>query len=437
MIVDSVIVGRGVGVEALAAVGASDWVNWMMLWTMQGIALGFSVHIAQAFGARDYAGIRKAAAMLVLLCVVLGVVLTVVGQLMIEPLLRLLRTEELIYGGARLYLRVLFFGNIPVLAYNTAAGVLRCLGDSRSPLISIAVAAVINISLDLLFVMVFHWGIFGAALATVLAQTCALLYCLLVMRRIPELQIRKEDWRVQLNLLQKLCRLGLPLGVQYGTITIGGMVVQFALNRIGFVYVAAFAAVNKLIGIMECTAIAFGSAMTAYMGQNGGARRIDRIDSGIRAVRFLSLVFSSAIGGGMILFGRGLLGWFVSTEELHAAEVIEVAYQYLFVLSFALPSLFLLHAYRSSVQGLGNIKVSAITGAIEIAMRAGLAVTLPRFFGPTGIFFSEFAAWSGAGLFSVVYYYCNIGPIKRRLTANAESLKIDTKTVCAEYEKEG
>lgn len=420
MIVDSIIVGRGVGVEALASLGAADWINWMMLWAVHGFTHGFSVRIAQEFGAGDAKRIRKTAAMITLLSVGLGLALTVAGLLAADPLLRLLHTEDTIIGGSRVYLYVMFAGTLAVFAYNMAAAVLRCMGDSRSPLAAMIVAAVVNIGLDLLFVLVFHWGIFGAAFATVIAQACAFLYCLLVMRRLPMLQLDPEDWKIDREVLRDLLRLGAPPALQNAIIAVGGMVVQFVLNGFGFVFVAGFTATNKLYGVLESTAIAFGYAMTAYMGQNRGARRPERIDAGMRGVVVLSVCFSLVISASMILFGRSVLGLFVSPDAANAAQVIEIAYRYLFIMSCPLIFLFCIHAYRSSLQGLGNMTVPMWSGVVELIVRIGVALLLPRLMGQNGIFFAEIAAWIGASSFMMVYYYTNVGRIKREIQAEAQ-----------------
>lgn len=417
MIVDAMVVGRGVGVQALASLGASDWINWMFLWAIHGFTHGFSVLVAQAYGARAEKGLRKTVAMLTLLCIGLGLLLTILGLLAIDPLLLLLRTEASIIDGSRLYLRVLFVGTIAVFAYNMAAAILRSMGDSRTPLIAMVLAAVINIALDLLFVLVFHWGIFGAAFATVLAQAFSFVYCLCVMRRLPALALSREDWQLDRGLMRHLMRYGLPIAFQNSIIAIGGMVVQYVLNGFGFLFVAGFTATNKLYGVLESAAISFGYAMTAYMGQNQGARRVERIDAGLRAVVQLSIGFSVVISLAMILFGRNILGLFVSAREAGAEEVIGIAYQYLLIMSYLLLVLFLLHAYRSSLQGLGNVTVPMLSGIAELVMRIATALLLPRFMGADGIFFAEVAAWCGAAVCLMSYYHAKIGSIKHAILA--------------------
>ena len=416
-IADTIIVSRGVGIDALASLGASDWINWMVLWGCQGLTQGLSVPVAQEFGAKNYCALRKTVAMLVKLCLVIGIVLTIGSLLAVTPLLRLLGTDPDILPGAQTYLHTLFAGVLVVIAYNMAAGILRCLGDSRTPLLALIIASFTNIGLDLLFVFVFHWGIFGAAFATVIAQFCSFLFCLHVLRRMPLLQMEPEDWQTDYAVIRHLCRMGLPVGLQNAIISVGGMVVQSVLNGFGIIFVAGFTATNKLYGLLECTAIAFGHAMTTYIGQNTGARRMDRIDAGLRADLLLSFLFSSVIGLSMLSFGRSILQLFISSTEESAAEVMAVAYRYLTVMSIPLFILFLIHVYRPVLQGLGNTTVPMLSGVAEVVGRIISALILPRFLGQDGIFYAEVVAWTCAVVLMVVYYYANIGKIRRRIEA--------------------
>lgn len=320
-------------------------------------------------------------------------------------------------GGAQLYLCVLFAGTGAVLAYNMSAAILRCMGDSKSPLIAMLIAACVNIGLDLLFVMVFHWGIFGAAFATVLSQGLSFLYCLHRLRGIDALRMQPEDWKMDWTLLGRLIRMGVPVGLQNAVIAVGGMVVQFVLNGFGYLFVAGFTATNKLLGMLESTAIAFGYAMTTYMGQNRGARNVGRIDAGIHSVLLLSAVFSVLLSAVSLLGGRNILSLFVSSEETDASQVISIAYQYLTVMAYMLWSLYLLHAYRSSLQGLGNTTVPFLSGVMEFVMRVSVALIAPHLLGQQGIFLAEVSAWLGAALLMIVYYYARIRSIKREILA--------------------
>ena len=307
-IVDTIIIGRGVGMQALASIGAADWINWLVLWGLQGFTQGFAILAAQEFGASAYDRLRRVLAMIVKLSCWFGIAVTIISLLLVRPLLTLLHTDPAVFGGAQTYLYVQFGGSLIIIAYNMAAAVLRCLGDSRTPLFAIIAASFANIALDLLFVMGFGWGIFGASFATVLAQLIAFLLCLRSLRRLPFVQLTKADWKTDPAILLHLCRLGIPTGLQMSMITLGGMVLQSVLNGFGVVFVAGYTAANKLYGILESASVAFGYAMTAYMGQNRGARNAARIDAGIRAVLVLSAEFTAAIVTAMLRCGQTAAG---------------------------------------------------------------------------------------------------------------------------------
>ena len=414
MVVDGIVVGQGVGVDALAALGATDWTCWMLLWMAQGFAQGFSVLAAQRFGAGDLQGLRRGVAMSVVLGLGLSVVLTALGLGLARPLLTLLGTPEDIFPGAMEYITTMFWGMTVVFAYNLAGGILRALGDGKTPLYAMAVAAGTNIALDLLFVMVFHWGIVGAAVATVLAQGVSFLYCLLVMRRMPALGLKKADFALDWPLLGRLWRLGLPVALQNAFIAVGGMVVQSVLNGLGFLYIAGFTATNKIYGLMESAAIAFGYSMTTYMGQNLGAGRHDRIREGMRCMVKLSLVVAVGTGILVSLAGRPILSLFVSSTEANAGQVVDIAFQYLFIMCCNLIVLYLLHAYRSALQGLGNTTAAMVSGVMEFICRVGTALILPRLMGDFGIFFAEPMAWLGAAVFLFFAYYKEARSLRER-----------------------
>lgn len=429
MIVDAIIVGQGVGVEALASLGATDWIYWLILWMIQSFAQGFAILITQKFGAEDHKALKKSVTMSMWLSLIIGVVFTIIGILMAKPLLILLKTPENILDGALVYVTTLFAGTVIVMAYNMASSILRAFGDGKSPLIAMAIAAGINIGLDLLFVMVFHWGIFGAALATLLAQLFSFVYCWMIIKRNPFLNLSREDWKFDRAISLKLWKLGYPLALQHGFIAIGGMILQSVINGFGFLFVAGFTATNKLYGMLESTAISFGFATSTYMGQNYGAKKWERIDSGMKSAAKLSVLVSLVITAGMILIGRNLLGLFVSASEANAGKVVDIAYQYLVIMSALLSSLYILHVYRSALQGLGNTIASLISGIIEFFMRVGTALILPRFFGEIGIFFSEPAAWIGAAVYLVIAYYREVKKIKGRVGAQVLTSKNEMSVV--------
>ena len=255
MIVDTMIVGRGIGVEALAAVGATDWSYWLALWVIQALTQGFAISISQSFGEGSQVRIKKTVAMSIWLCLGIGIVMTVICLMAGRSLLLILQTPENIFESASAYLLTMYSGILVVMAYNMAAAVLRSFGDGKTPLIAIVIAAAANIVLDLLFVLVFRWGVTGAAVATVLAQLFAFLYCLSVLRKMELMKLVREDWRADRNIINRQCSLGLPLALQHILIAVGGMILQYAINQQGVVFIAGFTATNKIYGLLESSAI--------------------------------------------------------------------------------------------------------------------------------------------------------------------------------------
>lgn len=404
-VVDTMVVGKYLGVNALAAVGASDWLNWMILGIVQGFTQGFAILMAQEFGAKRPEQLKKVIGNSGLLSLLSALALVLVGQLAARPVLTLLQTPETIIGGSILYLRILFSGIPIVMAYNLFACILRSLGDGKTPLQAMVVASFTNIALDLLFVMVFHWGIAGAAIATLIAQLVSGLYCLYVILKIEFLKMKKTDFTPQGSLCGKLMVLGSPMAFQNCIIAIGGMIVQFVVNGFGVLFIAGFTATNKLYGLLEIAAISYGYAMITYAGQNLGAGKTDRIRKGIRAALAIAIVTSVVIAGVILVLGKFILSWFISGTPEEVEQTMQVAYFYLSIMSVSLPILYVLHVVRSTLQGIGNTFLPMLSGVVEFVMRTGTALLLPMILSETGIFFAEPAAWIGADVVLVISYF--------------------------------
>lgn len=404
-VVDTMVVGKFLGVNALAALGAADWLNWMMLGMVQGFTQGFAIRIAQEFGANRLDAMRKVVGSAAVLSAVLAVVLLIAGQAAARPVLLLLQTPEAILGDALLYIRIMFSGVPIVMLYNMLSCILRSLGDSKTPLYAMIVASLTNIVLDLLFVMVFHWGIAGAAAATLIAQLVSSVYCLYFAVRLPVLKLKRRDFCPEPGLGGRLLVLGVPMAFQNAVIAVGGMIVQSVVNGAGVIFIAGFTATNKLYGLLEIAATSYGYAMVTYAGQNLGAGKIDRIRMGIRQALLIALVTSAAIAGAMLLLGKAILSCFISgtPEEFEAA--LQVAYYYLSVMSVCLPVLYALHVIRSVIQGMGDTVLPMVSGMVEFIMRTGAALLLPRIVGETGIFYAEVLAWLGADVVLVTSYF--------------------------------
>lgn len=404
--VDAIVVGKGVGVEALAALGSAEWPNWLVTGLVIGFTQGFSVRISQRFGAEDWKGLRKMTAMSVWLALGIAIAATAVSLICSRPMLLALKTDPAVLEQALSYLRVLFAGIPVIMGYNVLSSILRALGDSRTPLAAMVLAASINIVLDLVFVMVFHWGVVGAAAATVFAQFCSCVFCFLAIRRISCLKMSREDWRLDWSAVWDLVRLGSPTAFQNGVIGIGGLAVQYVINGYGFLFVAGFTATNKVYGILEIAASSFGYSMSTFAGQNLGAGQVSRIRSGVRIGALMSVATAAIIAALMLLFGRFILSLFISGDPAQTEEVLRIAYHYLAYMCVTLPLLYLLWIYRSALMGLGDTFFPMVSGIAELAMRMAMVLFMPHVIGMEAIYMAEPAAWIGAlAILSSVYYW--------------------------------
>lgn len=414
-VVDTAIVGQALGVNALAALGAADWLNWLVLGVIQGFAQGFSIHMAQRFGANDEEGLNRSIGATISIAAVFSVLLLIVSQATMDPILRAMNTPEEVIGGAFTYLRIMFAGIPIIMAYNVLASILRALGDSRTPLYAMLIASVLNIALDLLFVMVFHWGIAGAVIATVIAQLFAALYCLRAVLRIRIIRLKKAYFLPDAVLTRRLLGLGLPVAAQNMIIAIGGMVVQSVVNRYGVLFVAGFTATNKLYGILEIAATSFGYAVTTYVGQNLGAGLLGRIRKGMHSATWIALLTSAVITAAVLLLGRFMVALFISGTPEEVALSTDVAVHYLNIMSICLSVLYMLHIYRSALMGLGDTVMPMASGIVEFVMRIGVALILPAFLGQEGIYYAEVVAWAGAAILLVATYFVRMKKLEREL----------------------
>ena len=415
-VVDTMVVGKALGVAALAALGAADWLNWMMLGIIQGFTQGFGILMAQEFGAGRYDNLRKSIGNAAVLSLVSSMVLLLAGQLLTRPVLNLLQTPPEILADTLLYLRIMYLGVPVVMAYNLLASILRSLGDGKTPLNAMIVAALTNIALDLLFVLVFGLGIAGAAAATLIAQMISSLFCLYHIRKIELLSFTPSDFRMtgrQLPL--RLLMLGFPMAFQNAIISVGGMIVQFVVNGFGVIFIAGFTATNKLYGVLEVAATSYGYSMVTYAGQNLGAGKTDRIRKGVKSAILIALLTSLVIAILMLFGGKIILSWFISGTPEEFEQTLKIAYSYLAIMSVCLPILYTLHITRSAIQGMGNTVLPLVSGIAEFIMRAVTAIFLPMLIGENGIFYAEIMAWTGATVILVISYFAVIRKMERML----------------------
>lgn len=407
-VVDTMVVGKALGVNALAALGATDWLYWMILGMIQGVSQGFGILMAREFGAKQFENLRRVVGSSVILAALSALLFLIAGQLAAEPVLILLNTPAEIMDWAVLYLRIMVAGIPIVMAYNLLASILRSLGDGQTPLNAMIVAALSNIALDLLFVLVFKWGIGGAAAATLIAQLISSIYCLLRIRKIDFLSLKKEHFALKPAMAGQLLSLGSPMAAQNAIIAVGGMIIQSVVNGYGVAFIGGFTASNKLYGILEIAATSYGYAMITYVGQNLGAGKIDRIRKGMRKAVVIAILTSLVIMTVMLVFGERIVGSFISGTPQEVIEATQVGYTYLAIMSLCLPVLYILHVTRSAIQGMGNTVLPMLSGVAEFIMRTGGVLILPAIIGENGIFIAEVMAWAGADMILIPSYFLMI-----------------------------
>lgn len=412
-IVDTAIVGRGVGMTALASVGCTTWIYGIILWSILALTYGFSTFISRYFGMGDKELLNRSLAMSTVLSVIIGIILTVVGLLATKPLLVLLKTPDDIIEGAAVYLYVMISGTFAVMGYNMTSSILRAFGDGKSPLIAMIIAALLNVGLDLLFIMVIPWGIFGAALASVISQLVSFIYCLVCIKRIEYVDIKKEYWKWDGFLARELLVFSLPLGIQNAILSVGGLVLQGAVNLEGSIFIAGYTATNRLYGMFECTAIALGHAITTFISQNYGSGNIKRVKQGFKTSFIIAVIFSIVVMAVMMVSGKFLLKLFIDPLEPGADVSLDIAFKYLFVMLCSLVILYLLYVYRSTLQAVGTSFWSMLSGFAEFLARVLFAICLYPIWGKTTIYFVESAAWLAALLVVIPPCYYHLKKLKK------------------------
>ena len=396
-VVDTAIVGRGVGMSALAALGTVDWLNWMMLGIAQGFTQGFCIRMSQRFGAQDIEGLKRTLGTSVLLTAMVAILGTLISQLGLPLFLRMMQVPDYLIPSASLYSRIIMGGFTAVCFFNLCSSTLRAVGDSKTPLMAMVVASVTNIALDMLAVFVLDWGIAGAAAATVFSQLLAGTLCAVKLLQTPELRFGKQHLTLRIAAVKDLMGIGIPGAAKNVIIAAGGMVVQTVVNSFDSMsFIAGFTATNKLYGLLEIAALSYGYAVTTYVGQNFGAGLIPRIRQGVRAANALALISSLVIAAVMLIFGRSITMLFISRDDMALAlEAGNTAYQFLCCMSVSLPVLYVLYVYMSALQGMGNTVFPMYSAAFELVIRIAVAFTVAQIGFREGIFFAEVGAWFG------------------------------------------
>jgi len=402
-IADTLIVGRILGINALAAVGCTASVSSLFLGFVMGITSGLSIITAQRFGAKDYEGVRRSVAVSIWISLVVTVILTVISVSFARKILELMKTPPEIIEQAYEYIVVIFIGIGATMLFNLLSNIIRALGDSKRPLIFLVISSILSIVLDYVFILVWQTGVAGAAWATVIAQLVAGLLCLGYIRKtLPILQMKREDFKISRFELHQHLRVALPIGLQQIIISIGSVILQFALNGLGALSVAAFTAAQKIDQIAGQLMNSFGMTMVTFTAQNYGAGQVERIRKGVLQCSIISVSISIIMGLINIFAGHQLASVFVGQE---ATEVLRLVQIYFMTNSVLYPVLALLFIFRYTIQGLGRAVMPTVAGIMEFLMRTIAALFLTAKIGFMGACLASPLAWIGAGIVVVIDYF--------------------------------
>ena len=419
-LVDTMIVGQYLGKEALAGVGSTGSLNFIVLGFCMGICNGFSVIVAQFFGAKDEHNLRKSVANSIWLSVIIGVIVTALTSIFCRPILHLMNTPDSIYEYAAKYIFIIFLGIPCIILYNLSAAIIRALGDSRSPIIFLAIAAVLNIGLDMLFIGGLGMNVEGAAYATVLAQGISGACCVhFIRRRFSILKMNMDEMRPDTEIMKRLVGIGIPMGLQYSITGIGSVILQFSVNGLGDVSVAAMTTALKVHILLSCPLDGLGQSMAPYTGQNVGAKKLDRVGQGLRDALKISALICIILLIIVILFGSHAATLFLDKDKLaeEAPVIIRLSRQYLLTVTAFDFLVAIVNTVRFTIQGMGFSNFAMIAGLMEMLARSLAGLVLIPLLGFTGACLSSPLAWIFADAFLIpAYFWC-----KKKLSSEAQS----------------
>lgn len=412
--IDTMIVGKFLGEDALGAVGATGSLNFLIIGFCCGICNGFAIPVAHQFGAKKDSNLRRVVANSVWLCVIFSVILTVLTVIFCKDILRFMNTPEDLIHDSYKYIVVIFAGIPAVFLYNMVAGIIRSLGDSKTPVYFLALASLINIVLDITFIYVLKTGVEGAAYATVISQAVSGIACVIYMKKkFPILKISKEEWAFDPYWAKKLCGMGIPMGLQYSITAIGSVVLQTSVNSLGKVYVTSVTAGQKLAILFWCPYDALGTTMATYAGQNIGAGKIDRIGPGVKKAIQIAAVYSVLLFIVLNTFSSKLLLLFVNAES---TDIIKNAGTYILFGSSTYILLALVNILRFTIQGLGFSQFAILAGLLEMIARALAAFVLVPAVAYIGVCLADPLAWIFADMFLIPAYFRCMNVCRKRLS---------------------
>ena len=412
--VDTIIVGKFLGVNALASVGSTSAINFMINGFVIGVCNGFAIPIAQLFGARDYSDLRRHVANAAWLCIAGSVVLTISTVALTRPMMQLMQTPDDIIDGAVIYIGWIFAGIPFIFLYNMVAAIMRALGDSKTPLYFLILTSALNIGLDLLFIIPFQMGVLGAALATDISQVISgVLSFIYLSRKFDVLKMQKSDFAYSKKACARLLGIGIPMGLQCSITAIGSVIMQWAVNVLGSTAVAAVTAAGKTQGLLTVPMESVGTAMATYAGQNLGASRMDRVRQGVNSAMLIILIYGVASAFVLHFTDVQIMSLFLDTAK--EVDIVAMGREYLFWNSVFFVPLGALIIWRYTIQGLGFSSLAMLAGVAEMVARTAVAIVLVPILGYFGAELSNPAAWIAACLFLYPAYRWTCRQLDNRL----------------------
>lgn len=400
---DTFIVGRTIGVHALASVGSTGSIIFLILGFANGLTAGLAIPLAQRYGAKNYSGVKRSFYVSILISAVVAILLTILSMVFCRQILEIMQTPVEIIDGAYDYLMVIFAGIFSSMAFNLLSNIFRSIGDAKTPLYFLVIACIMNIILDIVFIAGFGTGVEGAGYATVLSQIFSALACILyIWKKIPILRLNSKDFIAESLDVKEHIRISFPMAFQSSIIAIGAIIIQITLNQLGATAVAAYTAAQKIDQVAILPMMSFGVTMATFVAQNYGAKKYNRIWRGVRDCIKLSLTFAISVGIILNLFSPIFIRVFVGVGH---EEVVELGAIYFITNGTMYSLLSLLFIYRYTLQGVGKTFTPTVAGIMELCMRAFAAVVLSNLYGYTGATMANPLAWLGSLIPLMIAYY--------------------------------
>ena len=400
---DTFIVGRTIGVHALASVGSTGSIIFLILGFANGLTAGLAIPLAQRYGAKNYSGVKRSFYVSILISAVVAILLTILSMVFCRQILEIMQTPVEIIDGAYDYLMVIFAGIFSSMAFNLLSNIFRSIGDAKTPLYFLVIACIMNIILDVVFIAGFGMGVEGAGYATVLSQIFSALACILyIWKKIPILRLNSKDFVAKSLDVKEHNRISFPMAFQSSIIAIGAIIIQITLNQLGATAVAAYTAAQKIDQVAILPMMSFGVTMATFVAQNYGAKKYDRIWRGVRDCIKLSLTFAISVGIILNVFSPIFIRAFVGVGH---EEVVELGAIYFITNGTMYSLLSLLFIYRYTLQGVGKTFTPTVAGIMELCMRAFAAVVLSNLYGYTGATMANPLAWLGSLIPLMIAYY--------------------------------